>query len=106
MFLNIAVVFLGCFSFKIRVGILINADTEPNVGLSKSVRLEKSIKEIKFHEGSLQGIISGNQNPYQVATVSSKYRGALTWGSGAGTMKFIYCRACDEKVGGNVSETP
>lgn len=61
-------------------GVLINADTKPSVGLFKSVRSEKCIKEIKFHENSLQGTISGEQDPYQMATTSSKYKGALTLG--------------------------
>lgn len=63
-----------------RAGILINADTKPSVRLSKSVRSEDCIKEIKFHESSLQGTISGEQDPYQMATMSSKYKGALTLG--------------------------
>lgn len=80
-----AFVFDHCYYFSLLkekhsngAGILINADTKPSVGLTKSGRSEKCIKEIKFHEGSLEGTISGKQNPYQMATKPSKYKGVLT----------------------------
>lgn len=76
--LIIAITFLLKEKHLNGAGILINADTKPSVGLTKSVRSEKCIKEIKFHEGSLEGTISGKQNPYQMATKPSKYKGVLT----------------------------
>lgn len=58
-----------------RTEVLITADTKPSVGLSKSDQ-GNALKKLNF----IQGTISGEQDPYQMATTSSKNKGLLTLG--------------------------